>query len=148
MGSNTPGTDWCVGQFFRAVRSRGDCFSITLLKHKPSEEHILLCNVHLYWHPKWPDVKVTQMHVLLQCVQSFIHRQALPKAPRVLILGDFNSIWNKTEQDRYDKVRSICQICLSIIVPVMHQLIRVFHNPADYCYCCPDIRKEPCQWCP
>ncbi|GMH36394.1 hypothetical protein BSKO_04262 [Bryopsis sp. KO-2023] len=93
-----------TGQFFKAVRTRGDSYIMALLDHKPSGVPLLTCNVHPYAHPKWPDVRMAQMHSLMGCISTFMERQALPKDPKIMIMGDFNSIWRKLETDRYDNI--------------------------------------------
>ncbi|CAH2350550.1 RNA exonuclease Ngl1p [[Candida] railenensis] len=60
------------------------------LLDKETNERIYVTNTHLYWSPKFNDVKVLQTKILLLVLQEFIEPQDL-KAPRIIMCGDFNS---------------------------------------------------------
>lgn len=46
-----------------------------------------LCNCHLFWDPKYSDVKLVQSYQLLTQIQALMQQEPLP----LIICGDFNS---------------------------------------------------------
>lgn len=50
-------------------------------------EHVCVSNVHIYWDPEFPDVKLWQTHVLLQELEGITGPRQLP----LVLCGDFNS---------------------------------------------------------
>ena len=102
------------GQFFKAVKQQRDGAVLALLKHNISGRHLLVCSTHLYWNPKWPDVKLAQMHALCGAISKFLKRQCEPLETPVMICGDLNSIWRKHKVDVYDKVRTPLDVTLKV----------------------------------
>ncbi|CAD7696017.1 unnamed protein product [Ostreobium quekettii] len=92
------------GQFFTAVKEQRDGAILALLKHIATGQNLLACSAHLYWNPKWPDVKVAQAHALCAAVAKFLERQSQPAETPVVLCGDFNSLWRKYDADEYDKI--------------------------------------------
>jgi CCR4-NOT transcription complex subunit 6 len=48
---------------------------------------ICVSNVHVFWDPKFADVKLWQAHILVKELQNFIAQNDLP----LILMGDFNS---------------------------------------------------------
>jgi CCR4-NOT transcription complex subunit 6 len=48
---------------------------------------ICVSNVHIFWDPKFADVKLWQAHILVKELQNFIAQNDLP----LILMGDFNS---------------------------------------------------------
>merc|ERR1711871_457961 len=48
---------------------------------------ICVSNVHIFWDPKFADVKLWQSHILVKELQNFIAQNDLP----LILMGDFNS---------------------------------------------------------
>lgn len=48
---------------------------------------ICVSNVHVFWDPKFADVKLWQTHILVKELQNFIAQNDLP----LILMGDFNS---------------------------------------------------------
>lgn len=46
-----------------------------------------LCNCHLFWDPKYSDVKLIQSYQLITQIQALMQQEPLP----LIICGDFNS---------------------------------------------------------
>jgi len=56
---------------------------------------VIIANTHLYWHPGYEYIKLSQSYYLLHCVQQFTQDQQQQKARHgdaaILVCGDFNS---------------------------------------------------------
>lgn len=71
------------------------------LRHKATQQTIVVVNTHLYWHPGFEYVKLCQMHYVLQRVRAFtetisscIHQPGdnPSQLPATIICGDLNSL--------------------------------------------------------
>ena len=60
-------------------------FSILSIDQQPITFY--LCNCHLFWDPKYSDVKLVQAYQLLIQIQLLMQQETLP----LIICGDFNS---------------------------------------------------------
>lgn len=62
------------------------------LKDKQTNKIVYVTNTHLYWLPKFNDVKVIQTKILLNALERFIHKDlASGEDPCVIMCGDYNS---------------------------------------------------------
>jgi CCR4-NOT transcription complex subunit 6 len=62
---------------------------------------------HLFWNPRYPEVKAAQAHLLCVALRSYLQRHNVPGllgSPAVVLAGDFNSLPSKTQSDEYDHV--------------------------------------------
>ncbi|KAL1804253.1 hypothetical protein ACET3Z_032900 [Daucus carota] len=78
------------------VRLKRDCVGImTAFRLKESSEHfVIVANTHIYWDPKWADVKLAQVKYLLSRLAKFktLVSDKFDSEPSVLLSGDFNSV--------------------------------------------------------
>ncbi|KNA23712.1 hypothetical protein SOVF_022520 isoform B [Spinacia oleracea] len=77
------------------VRLKRDCVGIMAafrLKN-PSQHLIIIANTHIYWDPKWADVKLAQAKYLLARLDQFktLVSENFERIPSVIVTGDFNS---------------------------------------------------------
>ncbi len=61
------------------------------------ETKLTVCNTHIHWDPKVPEIKACQMAILCD------HLASLTPRP-LLLMGDFNSLPSKERSDEYDFV--------------------------------------------
>ncbi|KAL4601917.1 hypothetical protein ACB092_10G016600 [Castanea dentata] len=77
------------------VRLKHDCVGImAAFKLKDLPDHVVIvANTHLYWDPKWADVKLDQAKYLLSRLALFrtLVSNRLECMPSVVVAGDFNS---------------------------------------------------------
>jgi len=73
-------------------------------------------SVHLYFHPKWPDIKLAQAALLCSQAADMIKAEGLDTADVPIMLGgDWNSLWRKYRPDVYDdKVTSLCLMLYAV----------------------------------
>lgn len=57
------------------------------LYDKHCDRNIYIANTHLYWSPKYNDVKVLQTKILLELLKDFVDEED----PTLVLCGDFNS---------------------------------------------------------
>lgn len=69
------------------VVSRNTVGILVKLKHKVTNKFIYVVNTHLYWSPKYNDVKLVQTKILLNLLNNFIDTAD----PSVILMGDLNS---------------------------------------------------------
>jgi mRNA deadenylase 3'-5' endonuclease subunit Ccr4 len=73
------------------------------LRHKSTQQPVVLVNAHLYWHPGFEYVKLCQMHHVLQQATTFAadisSKSSLPPTngddrakPAIIVCGDLNSL--------------------------------------------------------
>ncbi|KAL4424299.1 hypothetical protein ABPG75_001600 [Micractinium tetrahymenae] len=101
------------GRFWQAVRARQDGAVFALLRDRATRRHLLAGCTHLFWDPRFPDVKAAQAALLCKAAAGFLRRQpALRLAPEAelaaamptVIAGDFNSLPRKAQSDAFDAV--------------------------------------------
>lgn len=63
---------------------------ILKLKDKRNGKQVYVTNTHLYWSPKFNDVKVFQTKLLLNLLRDFMDKDSV-KNPIIIMCGDFNS---------------------------------------------------------
>jgi mRNA deadenylase 3'-5' endonuclease subunit Ccr4 len=73
-----------------------------------SANHIVVANAHLYWHPGYEYVKLSQAHYLVHKVKQFVDESAKvsqrsDNRPIVLICGDMNSKPNSVVHKYFTK---------------------------------------------
>ncbi|KMZ57508.1 Glucose-repressible alcohol dehydrogenase transcriptional effector [Zostera marina] len=79
-----------------AVRLERDCVGLfaAFTLNCPSQNIIILANTHIYWDPKWADVKLAQVEYLL--IRLARYREEISKKyncnPSIILAGDFNSL--------------------------------------------------------
>lgn len=61
------------------------------LKDKQTGAVVYVSNTHLYWLPKFNDVKLLQTKILLNALDRFIKETSTEPDPHVIMCGDFNS---------------------------------------------------------
>lgn len=61
------------------------------LKDKQTNKIVYVANTHLYWLPKFNDVKVIQTKILLNALNRFIKDNDMDLDPYVIMCGDLNS---------------------------------------------------------
>ncbi|KAK6465811.1 glucose-repressible alcohol dehydrogenase transcriptional effector [Scheffersomyces coipomensis] len=76
----------------KRLLSRNTVALILKLHDKHTNKTIYVANTHLYWSPKFNDVKVLQTKLLLNALTDFID----VKDPHIIIAGDFNSNSNSS----------------------------------------------------
>ncbi|XP_021768386.1 carbon catabolite repressor protein 4 homolog 4-like isoform X1 [Chenopodium quinoa] len=77
------------------VRLKRDCVGImaAFRLENHSQHLIIIANTHLYWDPKWADVKLAQAKYLLSRLDQFktLVSEKFECIPSVILTGDFNS---------------------------------------------------------
>eukprot|EP00045_Choanoeca_perplexa_P006991 m.61400 g.61400 ORF g.61400 m.61400 type:complete len:496 (-) comp13875_c0_seq1:83-1570(-) len=61
-----------------------------LLESVVTQQPLFVCNLHLTWDPKFKDVKVVQLLLILKEIEAFLKQEHSTDIP-MLIMGDFNS---------------------------------------------------------
>lgn len=61
------------------------------LKDKETGKIVYVTNTHLYWLPKFNDVKLIQTKILLNALERFMDKTDVGEDPYVIMCGDFNS---------------------------------------------------------
>lgn len=74
--------------FRNRLAPRNTVAVILKLKDKKTQETVYVANTHLYWLPKFNDVKLLQTKILLNQLRKFIGDE---KDPNVILCGDLNS---------------------------------------------------------
>jgi mRNA deadenylase 3'-5' endonuclease subunit Ccr4/uncharacterized protein with PIN domain len=67
---------------------------IVLLRHRHTDELVLVANTHLFWNPEFDDVKVAQTTYLLQHItelRRLLSQQHPGRTIHVVLAGDLNS---------------------------------------------------------
>lgn len=65
------------GKFWQSVRQRDDWALLALLRDRATNRHLVSACTHLFWDPKYPDVKVssiTSCLLLQSLLQSLLQR--------------------------------------------------------------------------
>jgi CCR4-NOT transcription complex subunit 6 len=77
-----------MGKLFK----RGNVGLICLIKHKESNQKILVACTHIHWNPKYDFVKYGQAFWMMFQISRFIknHNISLEEVP-LIVSGDFNS---------------------------------------------------------
>jgi len=78
-----------------------------------SSNNVIIANTHLFWHPGYEYVKLSQAYYLLHCIQQFTQDQKQKQqqlihympSPAILLCGDFNS---KPESIVYQFITQAC----------------------------------------
>ena len=96
---DSPQLNECIEQFFK----RPEGAILALLEHLPSGRMILAASVHLFWNPRYPDVKVIQAMSLCSEISKMLKQRLGTVDVPVVIGGDFNSIASKRIPDSFDK---------------------------------------------
>lgn len=77
------------------VRLKRDCVGVLALFRlkDPYCRHLIVANTHIYWDPKWVDVKLAQVKYLLSRLVQFkrIVTRDFACSPSIIVAGDFNS---------------------------------------------------------
>ncbi|KAF5832704.1 CCR4-NOT transcription complex, subunit 6-like protein [Dunaliella salina] len=74
---------------------------IALLEHATTGQALVAACTHLFWDPRWPDVKALQASLLCQQLASWVQG---PNPVPIVLGGDFNSLWRKYKPDAFDAV--------------------------------------------
>lgn len=78
-----------------------------------TNKQLLACCTHLFWDPRYPEIKATQAALLCAAIPEFLqahgaatcHLSSRNAATFPIILaGDFNSLPSKTVSDPFDKI--------------------------------------------
>ncbi|KAL4854213.1 Glucose-repressible alcohol dehydrogenase transcriptional effector [Chlorella vulgaris] len=103
-----------TGKFWGAVRARDDGVLLALLRDRVTRRTLLAGCTHLYWDPRFPDIKAAQAALVCRAATSFLRQQRLvhdatlqrdAAAIPLVIAGDFNSLPFKRRSDAFDTVR-------------------------------------------
>ena len=64
------------------------------LKHKSTGKNVLLCNTHLYWHPKGGNIRAMQAEVIGRLIlrEKQVLEEKLMEEVSIVFGGDFNSL--------------------------------------------------------
>lgn len=101
------------GKFWQAVRVREDGVLLALLRDRATQRHLLAGCTHLFWDPRYPDIKAAQAALLCRAVTKFLREQPalrnltpeqLGLSMPLVIAGDFNSLPFKRRSDPFDQV--------------------------------------------
>lgn len=80
---------------------------IIRLESKQFHNHVIIGNAHLYWHPGYEFVKLSQAHYLLYRIQEFSQRYRIQnnvtEKPAVILCGDMNSKPNSLVHEYFTK---------------------------------------------
>lgn len=128
--------DECVDQFLK----RPEGALLALLEHLPSKKLVLAASVHLFWNPRYPDVKVLQAMALCSEIKKLLENKMGTIDVPVVIGGDFNSIASKRIPDAFDKeippggelVSGVYQLMTTGYLPpdhIDHPTTRRFFSP-------------------
>eukprot|EP00200_Dunaliella_tertiolecta_P015590 CAMPEP_0202413952 /NCGR_PEP_ID=MMETSP1128-20130828/31237_1 /ASSEMBLY_ACC=CAM_ASM_000463 /TAXON_ID=3047 /ORGANISM="Dunaliella tertiolecta, Strain CCMP1320" /LENGTH=362 /DNA_ID=CAMNT_0049020253 /DNA_START=89 /DNA_END=1177 /DNA_ORIENTATION=+ len=74
---------------------------IALLEHIATGHSLVAACTHLFWDPRWPDVKALQAALLCQQLAPWAQG---PQPVPIVLGGDFNSLWRKYKPDAFDAV--------------------------------------------
>lgn len=77
------------------------------LRDNQTQRSLIAAGVHLFWDPRWPDVKAVQAAVLCAELRSFADQQGGTAALPIIVGGDFNSLWRKYASDPFDQVNRL-----------------------------------------
>jgi len=97
-----PNGDWYKA--YRDVAALDDVAIICHLRHRSTNEHVLVATTHIHFNPVNPHLKTMQAWLLMEAAQSHIAKWKLPEEVNVVVAGDFNSLPCKTEPDDFDPV--------------------------------------------
>eukprot|EP00798_Chlamydomonas_sp_ICE-L_P015345 gene15345-21431_t len=104
--------------FWDTFQKREEGAIMALLEHTPSGRPMLAACTHLFWNPRFPDVKALQASVLCQEIRRFLNethyakKEAAATSSRsdnesidipLIVGGDFNSLWRKYKSDVFDR---------------------------------------------
>lgn len=88
-----------TADIYNRVMNKDNVAILTMLEDKNTKQRVLVVTTHIHWDPSDADVKLVQVGVLMDEVQSFVSKHlkqteeslsAVNKLP-VVICGDFNS---------------------------------------------------------
>ncbi|WIA09735.1 hypothetical protein OEZ85_009114 [Tetradesmus obliquus] len=92
-------------RFLPTLAQREEGCLMALLRHEPSQRHLLAVSTHLFWNPLFPDVKLAQAALLCSSIARFLQQHRLAPGDVPLVVGgDFNSTWQKYSSDQWDQV--------------------------------------------
>ena len=75
-----------------------DVFQVLTLKNKATGKTLLLCNTHLFWHPRGSNTRALQAMVISRLIkreQELLEKETGEPVP-VVFCGDFNSVPERT----------------------------------------------------
>lgn len=98
----TPFGDWYKA--YREVAALDDVAIICQLRHRSTNEQVLVVTTHIHFNPVNPHLKTMQAWLLMEAAQSHITKWKLPEDTNVVLAGDFNSLPRKTDPDDFDPV--------------------------------------------
>jgi endonuclease/exonuclease/phosphatase family metal-dependent hydrolase len=93
------------------VRQRDDGVLLALLRDSATRRTLLAGCTHLFWNPRYPDVKAAQAMLICRAAGAFLRQQGLAAeatlrrdaaAVPTIIAGDFNSLPFKRRTDAFD----------------------------------------------
>ncbi|PSC74002.1 Ccr4p [Micractinium conductrix] len=100
-------------KFWEAVKKREDGALLALLRDRASGRSLLAGCTHLYYDPRFPDIKLAQSWLLCRAAVTFLRGQPalgglapeqLAARVPVILCGDFNSLAVKRRSDAFDTV--------------------------------------------
>jgi len=74
----------------------------------PTPRTLWVANTHLYWDPKFPDLKTLQAYTLLKQLEKIMDVPTKKFSPPLVICGDFNSMPTSGMYDLYTKRKLPC----------------------------------------
>ncbi len=101
----------------KAIRRRYDGVLLALLRHKATGRVLCVGNTHLFYHPKFPEVKSMQAALMARATRQFIqsngfalpsgapsHKDTAPGAEvaEVILMGDLNSLPHRDTPGAFD----------------------------------------------
>ena len=93
--------------FWDVLVEREDGAVMALVEDVMHGKQLVLCATHLFWDPRYPDIKAAQASILCGVVRQFMHRNAGvdgQDAVPVIFAGDFNALPVKAESDEFDQI--------------------------------------------
>lgn len=81
-----------TNDLLKRVVPRNTVAIIVQLYDKVNDKNIFVTNTHLYWSPKFNDVKLFQSKLLINLLKEFITNTTKESNPHIIMCGDFNSI--------------------------------------------------------
>ncbi|KAF4683086.1 hypothetical protein FOZ62_026710 [Perkinsus olseni] len=80
-----------AGALYRETREKLNLCVAALLRDRLTGYDVLAATSHLFWSPKFPDIKLLQAYLLSRQLEDFAGEQSSSPAPAVVLGGDFNS---------------------------------------------------------
>jgi CCR4-NOT transcription complex subunit 6 len=105
--------------FWHTLTSLSNVAQLLHFQLRDTETTFIVCNCHLYWDPRFPDVKAAQAQILMWVLsQRRAYTESHTGLPCILV-GDFNSLPEKHEGDQFDEIT-----CSEGLVSGVYSLIR------------------------